>query len=138
MRRRLVPALVGVSLSATLLSGCWGSTAALPEDCGWVAAPSQDAKASIRTVVLIDRSGSYRQPVGERARITEAVVNSSTDDFGESGTRLVSIGAFDGSSTSVDWAVRNASLPVARGTRTRLQARDKASAAACLRDSVAG
>jgi OOP family OmpA-OmpF porin len=136
VRYREISALVCVSLVTVSLSGCWGPAVTSAQDCRWTSVPSQDAKASVRTVVLVDRSGSYQQAGDGLERIVDAVVNISTDGFYRPGTRLVSIGAFDGSSTSVEWGVRNTAMPVARGTKSRLQARDRAAAESCLRDVV--
>jgi len=136
VKHRGGPVLVCISLVAVLLSGCWGSTASSAEDCDWTSKPSPKVAASARTVVLVDRSRSFRQPSGDRERMVDTVIDTATSEFSTPGSRLVSIGAFDGSSTSVEWAVRNAALPVARGTEGRRQARDKASAGSCLHDEV--
>jgi outer membrane protein OmpA-like peptidoglycan-associated protein len=111
-------------LIAGAVAGCGGVTAVQPSSqCGWTSPGSADSQptsgvASSR-IVLIDASASFWPSRGSMSLPDDAEGTAQSylvSDFGLSGTRLVSVGVFDGSSATIDWELGNAALPPATGS----------------------
>ena len=95
--------------------------------------------AHSNTVVLIDVSASYWPSQGSSKTLpdgpAQAAVTALLSDFGSGGTRLVSVGSFNGSSATISWQLGNVALPPATGTGTEISA-EQSSAAKCLAGPV--
>jgi OOP family OmpA-OmpF porin len=124
MKARLGAIAAGAGLLLGLCgTGCDG-VRPVPVSCHWLddaAGQIPDAgKARDDTAVLIDASASFwpkdgnskKLPVDPAAIATAGLLT----DFGAPGDRLVSLGTFDGSSTSVSWQLSDVSLPQATGS----------------------
>jgi OOP family OmpA-OmpF porin len=144
VRRWLVLACVAL-IAGVGCGGCGGLTkVAATQACGWTspAAAASDpgpADAQSSTVVLIDISASYwprkdgaeSLPDGPQQAALDALVSG----FAEGGTRLVSLGTFDGSSATVRWQLADVALPSAIGT-TQLIQDEQQRARGCLHKLV--
>jgi len=138
---RRVAALCCVAVLVTLCcAGCFNlTTAAKPLSCASAAPaaagnPGDTAGAASNTVVLIDTSASYWPRTGSSARLPDSpqgAVNELLRDYGKAGTQLVSLGTFNGSSTTITWQLDDAPLPTPYGTAKRIDSYRQA-AASCL------
>jgi OOP family OmpA-OmpF porin len=149
MRSRLsLPALAlaAAGLLASLASaGCGGVIAVTTSSsCAWTkpgaAGTSPDTTAATsNTVVLIDTSASYWPKQGTSKALSDdpdqAALNALVADFGTGGTRLVSLGTFNGSSATVSWQLGDVPLPIATGSGQQIQGQ-LASARTCLGNLV--
>ena len=131
-----------VTLSCT---GCFSlTTKPKPPGCP-AAAPSATAAAgdtagaASNTVVLIDTTASYWPAKGGSAQLAEspqtAAVSELMTDYGKAGTNLVSLGTFNGSSTTITWQLTDAVLPIPYGTGKTIDTFKKV-AAGCLGNMV--
>jgi OmpA-OmpF porin, OOP family len=81
--------------------------------------PGNTAGAASNTVVLIDTSASYWPRTGGSTRLTDErqeILNKLLSAYGKAGTQLVSLGTFNGSSTTITWLLNDAPLPTPYGT----------------------
>lgn len=136
-----------VLCSATLLAamgatGCVALTnPTAHSSCSWSQATSAgttsgsgSAGASSNTVVLIDTSASFWPRKGSSESLPDNpgnAVRELVQDFGNVGTRLVSLGTFNGSSTTVTWELADASLPTPKGTAALIR-KEQLAAGQCL------
>ena len=116
-----------------------GSTVA----CPWLspsAAPQTSGSVQSDTVVMIDASASFWPKMGASAQLPDDLVQIATKklltNFNGRGTRLISLGFFDGSSTTIDWKLGGVALPVPTGGGQEIQAEQNA-AGNCLSSLVA-
>jgi OOP family OmpA-OmpF porin len=125
-------------------AGCGGlTTVAVSKACTWTsptaAGNSSAAGVQASTVVLIDVSASYWPRQGDSKSLPDGpeqtALNALVSDFGSGGTRLVSVGTFDGSSSTVSWQLGNVPLPPATGTSQNVQLEHN-SASKCLMEPV--
>lgn len=134
LRHWLAPACAG--LLAVL--GCAGCGGVIPvtvtRSCSWThptAATSNPSPADAQssTVVLMDISASYWPGKGGSKDLPDApeqaVLGTLLDGFGSGGTRLVSLGTFDGSSATVTWQLGDVPLPGATGDAQEIQAQQQ-------------
>lgn len=149
MRDRITrsPALLaGVGLLIGMACAGCGGLASVPvtRSCGWVSPAAGTSSTSMtgahsNTVVLIDVSASYWPSQGSSKTLpdgpAQAAVTALLSDFGSGGTRLVSVGSFNGSSATISWQLGNVALPPATGTGTEISA-EQSSAAKCLAGPV--
>jgi OOP family OmpA-OmpF porin len=111
-----------------------GSTA---DACSWASSPADVQPGTVQsdTVVLIDISASFWPRKGQSAQLpdgpAQVAASQLLTDFGGAGTRLVSLGTFDGSSSTIDWKLGNVALPVPTGDEQAIQAQQQA-ADSCL------
>lgn len=142
---RRVLALACAAVLVTL--GCTGcftlTTKPKPPSCA-AAAPSTEASpgdtagAASNTVVLIDTSASYWPSKGGSTQLPDspqAAVGELLRDYGKAGTNLVSLGTFNGSSTTITWQLADTLLPTPYGTATTINMY-KATATGCLQAMV--
>jgi OOP family OmpA-OmpF porin len=119
--------------------GGGGSTAACPWLDQAAQAAQQPADIQSDTVVLIDISASFWPKTGGSVLMPAdpaAVATSGLlTDFGGAGTRLVSLGTFDGSSSTINWQFGDVALPTAYGSMQNVQAQQQA-AGRCLTGAV--
>lgn len=144
--RRMCALACAFGLAALSCAGCslFKQPAAPPVSCAWTQAASvtpNTAAAASNVVVLIDTSASYWPAQGHSGNWPDSpgqaqVLGDLTRAFGLGGTRLVSLGTFDGSSTAVDWQVSHAALPPATGATPEIRRQQKA-AEGCLRPLLA-
>jgi outer membrane protein OmpA-like peptidoglycan-associated protein len=142
MRQRIAALTSAAGLVALSCAGCslFKPPAAHPVSCNWTQAGSvtpNTAAATSNVVVLIDTSASYWPARGGSGDWPDSpeqaqVVADLTRGFGLGGTRLVSLGTFDGSSTAIDWQVSHAALPPATGATPEIRRQQK-DAEGCLR-----
>jgi len=135
-------AAVLVSLSC---SGCFTLTSQpKPPKCA-AAAPTQGGSsgstdgAASNTVVLIDTSASYWPSKGSPTQLSDdrkLVVNSLLHGYGDGKTHLVSLGTFNGSSTTITWLLDDAPLPNPAGSGRTIE-RYETAATGCLTNMVA-
>jgi OOP family OmpA-OmpF porin len=110
-------------------------------DCSWETAPpaAQGPAQSSDTVVLVDTTASFWPKAGQRPSLPDdpvmVAVNALVRNFATAGTRLVSFGTFDGSSTTVNWKMTGATLPTPTGDSAEIQSEQQA-AASCLTSTV--
>jgi OOP family OmpA-OmpF porin len=111
--------------------------------CSWLsapAAPQTSGGAQSDTIVMIDASASFWPKAGASAELPENLVQLATSNlltnFSSRGTRLISLGLFGGSSTTIDWKLGDVALPVPTGSSQRIQAEENA-AGSCLNSLVA-
>ena len=127
--------------TATLFAGigCSGCVALTKpganSSCSWSHPASSDdtSGAASNTVVLIDTSASYWPRKGGSAslpdsprRHAECCTTSATP-----AGRLVSLGTFNGSSTTITWQLADTALPTPTGTAGSIQ-KEKQAAGKCL------
>jgi OmpA-OmpF porin, OOP family len=125
-------------------SGCFTlTTKPKPPTCAAAAPPtggspgSTDGAAS-NTVVLIDTSASYWPSKGSSVELPDSpqdAVSELLRDYGQAGTQLVSLGTFNGSSTTISWLLDDAPLPTPYGTAATIS-RFRTAAAGCLQAMV--
>ncbi len=106
--------------------------------CPWLSAPAASQTsggAQSDTIVMIDASASFWPRAGASAELPDNLVQLATSEllanFTSRGTRLISLGFFGGSSTTIDWKLGDVALPVPTGSGQRIQAEEKA-AGSCL------
>ncbi len=111
--------------------------------CPWLSAPAASQTsggAQSDTIVMIDASASFWPRAGASAELPDNLVQLATSEllanFTSRGTRLISLGFFGGSSTTIDWKLGDVALPVPTGSGQRIQAEEKA-AGSCLNSLVA-
>ena len=144
-RPLLILAAVGVltTLSAT---GCGNILVAKPvaQGCGWVRSAettsvSGTASAASNTVVLIDTSASFWPPKGTSQNLpadpVRIAVSKLVSGYVLSGTRLISVGTFNGSSATVSWRISDAPLPVPTGADSAIRGQQR-NANQCLTSVV--
>jgi hypothetical protein len=109
--------------------------------CSWETAQPTGAQLSDTsdTVVLVDITGSFWPKAGQQASLPDdpaaVAVGALLQGFDSSGTRLVSVGTFDGSSATVDWKLAGTALPVPTGDSSEIAA-EQQSAADCLTSTI--
>jgi len=111
--------------------------------CPWLspsAAPQTSGGVQSDTVVMIDASASFWPKAGASAELPDSPVQLATNElltnFNSRGTRLISLGLFDGSSSTIDWKLGGVALPVPTGDDQEIQAEQQA-AGNCLNSQVA-
>lgn len=135
---------LALSCAAVLVTlGCSGcftlTTQPKPPSCAAAApatggSPGSTADAASNTVVLIDTSASYWPRTGGSTRLTDdrqEILNKLLSAYSKSGTQLVSLGTFNGSSTTISWLLDDAPLPTPFGTAKTID-RFKTAARQCL------
>lgn len=131
-----------ILLATTGATGCVALTnPAAHSNCAWSRAASTGstsgsgtAGASSNTVVLIDTSASFWPRKGSSESLPDNPGNAVSEllqNFGNAGTRLVSLGTFNGSSTTVTWQLADASLPTPTGTAALIR-KERQAAGQCL------
>jgi OmpA-OmpF porin, OOP family len=142
--RRLAAAAGLIIWAAGCVTGCAGVTT-LPDSsgaCPWLTqAPASPGSAvQSDTVVMIDISASFWPKSGQAVQRPDGPAQLVTSQleavFATPGTRLVSVGLFDGSSTTIDWKLTNAALPPATGNGQEIEGEAQA-AGQCLSTLVA-
>lgn len=140
-RCRWLGGVVAVLLCATGCDAGLMSTGPGPGACSWLSqqATSQPGAATSDTVVLIDISASFWPARGRSDPLPDGPVQIATNElltsFDSPGTRLVSVGTFDGSSATIDWKLGGVALPVPYGNGQAIQAQQQA-ASSCLGGAV--
>ena len=90
--------------------------------------------------MMIDISASFWPKAGQAVQLPDGPVQLAASqletDFDSPGTRLVSLGLFDGSSTTIDWKLSDVALPLATGDSQEIQGEEQA-AGQCLTTMVA-
>lgn len=137
-----VAVLIAVMLSATACNAGLTSAGSVggAGACRWTTQSGQSPSGDLRsnTVVLIDDSASFWPERGGSVNLPDSPVQVAVSelltDFAGPGTRLVSLGTFDGSSSTIDWVLGRVALPVPTGNGAAITAEQQA-AATCL-DSV--
>jgi OmpA-OmpF porin, OOP family len=135
-------ALASAAVLTAGCAGCGGLTKVAVSSknaCSWISgtasAAPDTATATSSTVVLIDISASYWPSRGTARNLPTApgptALNTLVKGFGLGGTRLVSVGTFDGSATTVSWLLNETALPTATGTSQDVLA-EQQSARDCL------
>lgn len=119
--RRRGTALASATLLAALgCASCSLTTGSGHPSCSWTNAnPGSTSGASSSTVVLVDTSASYWPRKGTSESLPDNpgdAVSTLFRNFGGSGTQLVSLGTFNGSSTTISWLLTDTPLPVPAGT----------------------
>jgi len=125
-------ALAAAGLLASLAgAGCGGVIpVTASSSCTWTnpdaaGTAADTAAAASNTVVLIDTSASYWPKEGSTKSLSEdpdqAALNALVADFDTGGTRLVSLGIFNGSSATVSWQLGDVPLPTATGSEQEIQ-----------------
>ena len=138
--------LAGAGLLLGLVcAGCDGvQQLPVAKACNWAspsaaAGTASSADAHSNTVVLIDVSASYWPRQGTSKDLPDgpeqAAVKTLVSDFGSGGTRLVSVGSFDGSSSTISWQLGDVPLPPATGDGQEISA-EQTSAGDCLAGPV--
>lgn len=140
MPERVIRWLAGVLVLVISVAGCdLGLTrpSVSAAACPWLSpsAASQPASVQSDSIVMIDLSASFWPKSGRSVELPDGPVQLAIQelltDFDSAGTRLVSLGLFDGSSATIDWKLGGVALPVATGDRQQLQA-EQGAAAHCL------
>lgn len=109
--------------------------------CTWETAPptGQEPPETSDTVVLVDITGSFWPKAGQQASLpddpTAVALSTLLQRFDTAGTRLVSLGTFDGSSATVDWKLAGAALPAPTGDSGETAA-EQQTAQNCLTSTV--
>lgn len=133
-----------VALVTLGCSGCFTlTTQPTPPSCAAAAPapggnPGSTDGAVSNTVVLIDTSASYWPSKGNAATLPDSpqdAVSELLRDYGQAGTQLVSLGTFNGSSTTITWLLDDAPLPTPYGTTATVN-RYRTAAADCLKTMV--
>jgi outer membrane protein OmpA-like peptidoglycan-associated protein len=142
--RRMVVAAGLITLAAGCVTGCTGVTTISDSAgaCPWTtqppAPPGTAAQSDI--VILIDISASFWPKTGQTVQqpdgLTQLVASEVETAFVNPGTRLVSLGLFDGSSTTIDWKLTDEALPPATGDSQEIQG-EAQSVGECLSTAVA-
>ena len=146
MRKRAIRCLAVITAVLSCATGCSNFGLTSPPGrtvtCPWLnAAPGQPASAQSNTVVMIDISASFWPKSGQSAELTtgrlvQLAVHELLTNFDSAGTRLISLGLFDGSSATIDWKLGGTALPVPSGNGSAIQAEYHA-ASHCLTKVVA-
>ncbi len=126
-------------------SGCFTlTTQPKPPSCAAAApatgsSPGSTDGAASNTVVLIDTSASNWPSKGSPTQLSDdrnVIVNTLLRKYGQAGTQLVSLGTFNGSSTTITWLLDDTPLPTPAGSGRTVERYEKA-AANCLAQMVA-
>jgi OOP family OmpA-OmpF porin len=136
----------GAAAAAAIALSCASCTTTVgPQSqataCSWETAPpaATGPAQSSDTVVLVDITASFWPKAGQRPTLPDdpvtVAVSALLRNFATAGTRLVSFGTFDGSSTTVDWKLAGATLPTPTGDGAEIQA-EQQTAANCLTSTV--
>jgi outer membrane protein OmpA-like peptidoglycan-associated protein len=142
--RRALALCCAAVLAALGCAGCISlTTPAKPPSCAWTdqggaGSPGDTANAASNTVVLIDTSASYWPRKGGSTSLSddpEEAVGELLRGYGQAGQQLVSLGTFNGSSTTVAWQLDDTPLPTPFGTTTNIM-KQREAAAVCLRHVV--
>jgi OOP family OmpA-OmpF porin len=128
-------------LSALGCAGCTLVETPKPVSCSWTdsAQTASTSAAASNTVVLIDTSASFWPRKGGSASLPDSEQEAAGEllrDFGQAGTQLVSLGTFNGTSTTISWQLADAPLPAPAGTADAIS-RQRDGETACL-DKVIG
>lgn len=142
--RRLVAAAGLIIVAASCLTGCGGVTTISdsPGACPWTTQPptAPGTAAQSDTVIMIDISASFWPKTGQTVQqpdgLAQLVASEVETAFRNPGTRLVSIGLFDSSSTTINWKLTNEALPPATGDSQEINGEAQA-AGQCLSTMVA-
>jgi outer membrane protein OmpA-like peptidoglycan-associated protein len=144
MVKRLAAAASLIIWVAGCVTGCTGVTIISDGQgaCSWLnqppASPGSDVQSDI--VVMVDISASFWQETGQAIPLPDGppklVASEIEADFATPGTRLVSVGLFGGSSTTIDWMLTNEALPPATGDSTEIKGEEQA-AGQCVSSTVA-
>ncbi len=139
LRSLLATAAIALSCAscAMVVAGPSQSTA-----CSWTnpeATQQQGPAVSTDTVVLVDLTASFWPKAGQQPSLPDDPVSTAVSallrNFIGSGTRLVSFGTFDGSSTTVDWKLSQVPLPTPTGDDSSMQNQQR-TASGCLTSVV--
>jgi OOP family OmpA-OmpF porin len=144
MAKRLVAAAGLIIWTAGCVTGCTGVTTISdgPGSCPWTTQPAAapGTAAQSDTVIMIDISASFWPKTGQAVQQPDGLAQLVTSEvqtaFVNPGTRLVSLGLFGGSSTTIDWMLTNAALPAATGDGQEIKGEAQA-AGQCLSTMVA-
>jgi OmpA-OmpF porin, OOP family len=137
--RRLVAAAGLIIWAAECVTGCTGVTT-IPDStgaCPWATQPPAPAGTAAQsdTVIMIDISASFWPKTGQTAQqpdgLAQLVASEVESAFRNPGTRLVTLGLFDGSSTTIDWTLIDEALPSATGDSQEIKGEAQA-AGQCL------
>jgi OmpA-OmpF porin, OOP family len=133
-RLAAMTAMVMCTASCGVMFTSGGSTGAAR--CSWTSQPpTQPSGVQSDTIVVIDATASFWPQAGKSRELPANLAQVATSElltgFGGPGTRLVSVGAFDGSSATIDWKLGGVALPVPTGDSQAIQA-EKQSIARCL------
>ena len=142
--RRLVAAAGLIIVGAACLTGCGGVTIVQDPSgaCPWTTQPAAPpgTAAQSDTVIMIDISASFWPKTGQTVQqpdgLAQLVASEVKTAFVNPGTRLVSVGLFGGSSTTIDWTLTNEALPPATGNGQEIKGEAQA-AGQCLSTMVA-
>jgi OmpA-OmpF porin, OOP family len=142
--RRRVAAAGLIIMAAAGLTGCGGVTVIQdpPGACPWTTQPAAPPGTAARsdTVIMIDISASFWPKSGQTVQqpdgLAQLVASEVETAFVNPGTRLVSVGLFGGSSTTIDWTLTNQALPPATGNGQEIKGEAQA-AGQCLSTMVA-
>jgi OmpA-OmpF porin, OOP family len=146
MLKRTIRCLAVIAALLSSATGCGnfgltspsGSTVA----CPWLSpsAAAQPTSVQSDTIVMIDISASFWPKSGRPAELPDGPVQLAVQqlltNFDSAGTRLISLGLFDGSSATIDWKLGGVALPVPTGDSQSIQAEQQA-ASNCLTGIVA-
>jgi len=139
--------LTGVAALALCVTGCGlglttPTTGGSSSQCSWLspsAPPVPSGAVQSDTVVMIDASASFWPKAGTSVQLPDdlahLVTNALVTNFDSRGTRLISLGVFDGSSTTISWELGDAALPVPAGDDQEVGA-EMANAESCLQHFV--
>ena len=125
-------------------AGCSGVTT-VPDSagaCPWLTQPPASPGSAVQsnTVMMIDVSASFWPKAGQAVQLPDGPAQLAASQleagFASPGTRLVSLGLFDGSSTTIDWKLTNMALPPATGDSQEIKGEAQA-AGQCLSTLVA-
>jgi outer membrane protein OmpA-like peptidoglycan-associated protein len=147
MLKRVIRCLAAVAALLSGVAGCgnFGLTSPTGKTvaCPWLseAPAAQSASVQSDTVVMIDISASSWPKSGQSAdlpegRLVQFVVHQLLTNFNSAGTRLISLGLYDGSSATIDWKLGGVALPVPTGNGQAIQVEYHA-AGHCLTKMVA-
>jgi len=132
----LVLSVAGCSLGLTTPKNDGGTR------CSWLsssAPPAPSGAVQSDTVVMIDASASFWPKTGTSVRLPDDLARLVTaglvTGFDSGGTRLISLGVFDGSSTTINWELGDVPLPVPAGDDQEIAA-EKTNAQTCLQHFV--
>ena len=142
--RRLVTAAGLIIWAAGCITGCTGVTTISdgPGACAWTTQPPAPAGTAAQsdTLIMIDISASFWPRTGQTVQqpdgLAQLVASEVETAFVNPGTRLVSLGLFGGSSTTINWTLTDEALPPATGNGQEIQGEAQA-AGQCLSAMVA-
>jgi len=139
--RHAVALASALLLCALSSAGCSLVEAPKPVSCSWTGSgqTASTAGAASNTVVLIDTSASFWPRKGGSASRPDSQQEAAAEllrDFGQAGTQLVSLGTFNGTSTTISWQLADTPLPTPAGTADAIS-RQRDGEKTCL-DQVIG